>query len=231
MCKTLTFALRNVAFIVIPAAVGLIVLRDPIVRVLFQHRAFGTDSTSLTAYALLFYALGLPAFAAVRLVVQAFYARKDTATPVRVSALALGVNLGLCFLLVGPLGHGGLALATSAASYVNLIVLYVLHRRRLGAADESRLALSLLRTSAAAAVMAVACWLLHREFLVEAPNFGLLLAAFVATIALGVGVFLATAWLLRAEELGEFYTLLTGRRRAFNRFAGVGVVPGASPHK
>jgi putative peptidoglycan lipid II flippase len=231
MCKTLTFALRNVAFIVIPAAVGLIVLRDPIVRVLFQHRAFGADSTGLTAYALLFYALGLPAFAAVRLVVQAFYARKDTATPVRVSALALGVNLGLCFLLVGPLGHGGLALATSAASYVNLIVLYVLHRRRLGAADESRLALSLLRTSAAAAVMAVACWLLHREFLVEASNFGLLLAAFVATIALGVGVFLATAWLLRAEELGEFYTLLTGRRRAFNRFAGVGVVPGASPHK
>ena len=232
MRGTLTFALRNVAFIVIPAAAGLIVLRDPIVRVLFQHRAFGADSTSLTAYALLFYALGLPAFAAVRLVVQGFYALKDTATPVKVSALALGVNIGLCFLLLGPLGHGGLALATSVASYVNLIVLYLLHRQRLGAADEGRLALSLLRSSVAGGVMAAACWFLNREFVAGASNFGLLLASFVATIALGVVLYMGVAWLLRAEELGEFYTLLTGRRRAFNRLAGVGgAVPDASHHK
>lgn len=232
MCATLTFALRNVAFIVIPAAAGLIVLRDPIVRVLFQHRAFGSDSTSLTAYALLFYAIGLPAFAAVRLVVQGFYAMKDTATPVKVSAVALAVNIGLCFLLLGPLGHGGLALATSVASYVNLVVLYLLHRRRLGAVDEPRLALSLLRATAAAGVMGAACWFLNRGFLAGAANFGLLLAAFVATIALGVVIYMAVAWLLRAEELGEFYTLLTGRQRAFNRLAGVGrAVPGASHPK
>ncbi|MGH9814136.1 MAG: lipid II flippase MurJ, partial [Candidatus Acidiferrales bacterium] len=210
----------------------LIVLRDPIVRVLFQHRAFGSDSTSLTAYALLFYAIGLPAFAAVRLVVQGFYAMKDTATPVKVSALALAVNIGLCFLLLGPLGHGGLALATSVASYVNLVVLYLLHRSRVGRVDEPRLALSLVRTGASTVVMALACWFLNREFLAGTANFGLLLALFVATIALGVVIYMAVAWLLRAEELGEFYTLLTGRQRAFNRFAGVGgAVPGASHPK
>lgn len=213
MRETLTFSLRNVAFIVVPAAVGLMVLRDPLVKMLFEHRAFGANSTELTSWALLFYALGLPAFASVRLVAQGFYATQDTATPVRTAALALVVNVALCFVLVGPLRNGGLALATSLASYVNVTVLYLVFRRRLGGIEEGRLALSLGRTTLAAAGMGAACWWLARRLgLMELTSFAALLTGVLVTIALAVGVYLVLAWLLRGDELGEFYTLVTGRQ-------------------
>jgi putative peptidoglycan lipid II flippase len=79
--KTLTFAVRIVAFITVPAAIGLVILREPIIRVLFQHGQFVAESTRLTARALLYYALGLPALACVKLIVPAFYSANDTKTP------------------------------------------------------------------------------------------------------------------------------------------------------
>ncbi|MFQ5724003.1 MAG: murein biosynthesis integral membrane protein MurJ, partial [Terriglobia bacterium] len=213
MRGTLEFSLRNVAFIVVPAAVGLILLREPLVRMLFQHRAFGSTSTELTAWALLFYALGLPAFSAVRLLVQGFYATQDTATPVRVAAVALVANVVLCFLLVGPLRHGGLALATSLASYLNFLILYLIFRRRLGAVNEAHLAFSVGRALAAAAGMGALVWLLRTEWSwMSAPGLAQLLPACLGTVAAGMASYLALAWLLRAEELGEVYTLVTGRR-------------------
>lgn len=211
--ETLTFSFRSVAFIVVPAAVGLIVLREPIVRTLFEHEAFGANSTALTASALLFYALGLPAFSSVRVMIQGFYATQDTATPVRVAALALIANVVLCFSLVGPLKHGGLALATSLASYVNFVVLYAVFRRRLGGVNESRLGLSVGRSLAAAAVMGMAChWLATQLGLLGNPRFAVLAAGLALTIAVGVIIYLSLAWLLGSEELSEVYTLVTGRR-------------------
>jgi putative peptidoglycan lipid II flippase len=225
MRATLGFALRNVTFVMVPAAVGLIVLREPIVRALFQHRAFGADSTSLTAWALLFYALGLPALAAARLLVQAFYALEDTATPVRAAAFALVANLALCFLLVGPLGQGGLALATSLAAYLQLAFLYFVFRRQSGAVEEARLALSVGRTTAAALGMGAACWVLLRE----AAALGLAgtaawLAALAVIILAGVAVFFTLAALLRAEEVGDFYTFAMGRARG-EAVAGAALAP------
>ncbi|MFQ5777624.1 MAG: murein biosynthesis integral membrane protein MurJ [Terriglobia bacterium] len=213
MRATLTFALRNVAFIVVPAAVGLIVLREPLVRALFQHKTFGASSTELTAWALPFYALGLPAIAAVRLLVQGFYATQDTVTPVRVAGVALIANVVLCYVLVGPLRHGGLALATSLASYLNLGVLYGVFRHRLGAVDEARLAWSLGRTFLAAGGMGAVCWWLNvRLGLGTATGLAGLLVGLGAMIAVGLGSYLLLAWALRAGELSEFYTLVTGRR-------------------
>ncbi len=230
--QTMTFSLCNVAFIMVPATVGLMVLAGPIVRVLFEHRAFSANSTQLTAWALLFYSFGLPAFASVRLLVQGFYATEDTSTPVRVSVVAIVSNLILCFALVGPLRQGGLALATSLASYLHLMVLYVVYRRRMGALDEPRLTLSLLRTTAAAAGMGLVCWFLNRELgLMQVQGFASLLGRFTLVIAAGAGSYVALAWLMRAHELGEVYTLITGRQHHSPRFPGVqGIVPGAPPN-
>jgi putative peptidoglycan lipid II flippase len=230
--QTMTFSLCNVAFIMIPATVGLMVLSDPIVRVLFEHRAFSSASTELTSWALLFYAFGLPAFASVRLLVQGFYATEDTSTPVRVSIVAIVSNLILCFALVGPLKQGGLALATSLASYLHVMVLYVVYRRRLGALDEPRLALSLLRTTAAATGMGLLCWFLNRELgLMQIHAFASLLARFTLVIVAGAASYLVLAWLMRAHELTEVYTLITGRKHGGSGFPGVqGVVPGAPPN-
>src|SRR2546423_14362152 len=91
--KTLTFSVRIVAFITVPAALGLMILRDPIIRVLFQHGQFVAASTRLTARALLYYAVGLPALASVKLIVPAFYSTRDTKTPVIVASISLIMNV------------------------------------------------------------------------------------------------------------------------------------------
>src|SRR2546423_10986303 len=98
--KTLTFSVRIVAFITIPAALGLMILREPIIRVLFQHGQFMAASTRLTARALLYYAVGLPALASVKLIVPAFYSTRDTKTPVIVASISLIMNvlLNIVFL-------------------------------------------------------------------------------------------------------------------------------------
>src|SRR5260370_16280965 len=98
--KTLAFSVRIVAFITIPAALGLMILREPIIRVLFQHGQFIAASTRLTARALLYYAVGLPALASVKLIVPAFYSTRDTKTPVLIasSSLVLNVVLNIIFL-------------------------------------------------------------------------------------------------------------------------------------
>lgn len=225
MRHTLTFALRNVAFIVLPATVGLIVLGHPLVRTLFQYKAFSAASTDLTAWALLFYALGLPAFAAVRLVVQGLYAVQDTVSPMVAAGVALLANIVLCLVLAGPLQNGGLALATSLASYLNLALHYIAFRRRVGPVEEGHLGVSFARTLAAAAGMGVACWLLQVELgLAEVKGLALVMRT-LSTVVAGAGVYLGLAWLLRAEELGEVYTLVTGRRMK----EGVGGVQAAVP--
>jgi putative peptidoglycan lipid II flippase len=136
MKKTFGFSLRIVSFITVPAAVGLIVLREPIIRVLFEHGRFVAASTRLTARALLYYAIGLPAFAAIKLIVPAFYSTQDTRTPVRVAAYALVLNLALNALFLEyffkRFQNGGPALATSLAGYFNFLMLFVTFRLRFG---------------------------------------------------------------------------------------------------
>ena len=93
--KTLTFAVRIVAYITVPAAMGLMILREPIIRVLFQHGQFVAESTRLTARPLLYYAIGLPALACVKLIVPAFYSARDTKTPVIVASISFVLNIVL----------------------------------------------------------------------------------------------------------------------------------------
>src|SRR5208282_2704923 len=130
------FSLRIVSFITIPAAVGLILLRRPIIQVLFQHGQFSADSTLLTANALLFYSLGLPAFAGIKLITPMYYSTQDTMTPARVGACALGMNIALnaifLFFFFRVLSNGSPALASSLAAYFNFGALLFLFRKRYG---------------------------------------------------------------------------------------------------
>ncbi len=137
MKTTLAFALRIVFFITIPAAVGLIVLREPIIRVLFEHGQFVAESTGLTTRALFYYAFGLPAFAAIKLIVPAFYSTHDTHLPVRdgglcTFALNIVVNV-LCLRWFFPIfRNAGPAISTVAAAYFNFLALFVIFRVRFG---------------------------------------------------------------------------------------------------
>jgi putative peptidoglycan lipid II flippase len=216
--KTLAFSLRIVSFITIPAALGLMIMREPIIRVLFQHGRFDAESTRLTARALLYYSAGLPAFAAVKLVVPAFYSTQDTKTPVQVAASALVLNIALntLFLLVffRKFQNGGPALATSLAGYFNFLILFIIFRWRFGRMGSVEVLSSLGKISAASALMGLACWLgvrntqftLHARFLVQ-------LGVFSGLIVGATLLYLALAWLFRCHEIEEVYGIAVHRGR------------------
>jgi putative peptidoglycan lipid II flippase len=154
--RTVNFGLRLSCYIAIPASVGLIALQTPITRLLFQRGQFGPAETAATAWALGWYAVGLTGFSATRIVAQAFYAIGDPRTPVWTALAAVGINVVVAVALMLPMAHGGLALASSVAGYVNLGLLLWAFRRRVGPLGVREIATSLMRTAVAA--LAVAGW-------------------------------------------------------------------------
>jgi len=209
---TLNFALRLSCFVAIPASVGLWLLRDPITRLLFERGRFGPDDTQATAWALGFFALGLPAFSAVRIAAQALYALEDPRTPVRVGVAAVGLNVAFALALMGPLKHGGLALAASASATFNLIALLWLLRRRLGRLGGRRLLGSLWRVAGATAVMAAWCGLLIWNW-PHGPTRKVEALWLLLAIGGGIVAFTATSLVLRAEEGPALLGLLRRRSR------------------
>ena len=152
---TFAQALKLVFFIMIPATVGLIILREPIVALLFQRGEFDAQATRLTAQALLYYSMGLWAFSAVRIVAVTFFALQDTRTPVRMAGISILANIALGVVLMKPLAHGGLALATSLASMLNLVLLIGALRTRLGSLGWKSIALSVCRSLVCSIVMGI----------------------------------------------------------------------------
>ena len=210
MKKTFLFALRIVSFITIPAAVGLVILREPIVQVLFQHGNFVAESTRLTARALLYYSLGLPAFAAVKLIVPAFYSTQDTRTPVRVAVLAMLANVLLnvifLFYFFAKLKNGGPALASALAGYFNVFALFVIFRLRFGRLGTRDIAASLAKIAVCSGAMGVVCWgSLRYSHFDNIEHFLPRLAVFVALIGGATLTYLGLAWAMRCAEIGEVY--------------------------
>jgi putative peptidoglycan lipid II flippase len=141
---TLDWALRLAVIVTVPAAVGLVVLAKPILITLFQYDAFQPDDVRMSAYSLVAYAAGLPAFIAVKVLAPGFYARQDTKTPVKIAIIAMVSNMILNLAFVGLLlfrgfegPHAGLALASSVSAYLNAILLFRgLHRRDVYAPEQ-----------------------------------------------------------------------------------------------
>lgn len=162
MRDTLADGLRGVLFLTLPAAVGLFMLRTPIVSVLFERGAFDLRSTTMVAWALAFYCAGLIGHAVVEVLSRAFYALHDTRTPVGVGAVAMLINvassvtLAILFVGWGWMPHGALALANSLATLLEMIALAWFLRRRLGGLGLRRWAGSLWRAALASAVMGLA---------------------------------------------------------------------------
>jgi len=205
---TFTHAMKLVLFITIPSMVGLIVLREPIVALLFKRGAFDAQTTHLTAIALLYYGIGLWAFAAVRIVVSTFYALQDTKTPVRMAAISIGVNIVMGILLMGPLKHGGLALATSLASMVNLGLLTWALSKRLGPIKWRSLGVSTLKTIISSGIMGCAVWIMARMAIpADEGSTAVLLAGLMGTILAGIVMYGTSALVLKSAELKEVFTI------------------------
>jgi len=202
LIDTLSYAMRLVFFITVPAMVGLIVLRESIVGLLFQRGAFSAEATRLTASALLYYAVGLWAFAAVRIVVNAFYAMQDARTPVKIALVSITANCILGVILMGPMGHCGLALALSLAMMLNLVLLAGALRSRLGPLGGKKIAASACKTALCSAIMGVVVWRVS-DFLIppEPLATGALAGGLLGTIITGLIVYGALSYFFRAPEL------------------------------
>src|SRR5438067_2333671 len=196
----------------VPATVGLVALRTPIVRVLFERGRFGPAETAATAEALAWYAVGLAGFAGSRIVAQTFYARSEAATAVRWGIVSIVANVVAALALMGPLGHAGLAGAASVGAYVNLLALLVIARLRLGRLGGRALVDGAARTLLASAPLAALCWLAlawwppHPSFVVDA-------AWLAATIAAGTGAFWAASAALGISERTALLGLARRRER------------------
>lgn len=187
---------RVTLFLTVPATVGLILLARPIIEILLQRGAFTAESTDMTQAALVLFAVGLFAHAGLETITRAFYAMHDTGTPVKISIASVVLNIVLSLLLIGPLKQGGLALANSIATILEMFVLLYLLRPRLQGIDGHTLARSAVKMAVGAAVMA-ATILLYRLTPIAASPLALLLGG----IALGAGAYFLTMLLLRSDEI------------------------------
>lgn len=197
-------ALRGILFLSIPAAVGLVVLGEPLVRVFFERGEFTPESTRRTAYALTFYALGLAGHGVIEIADRLFYSLRDTATPVLAACGATALNLLLSLLLMHTtLDYGGLALANSLAALAEAGALVYLLRQRLPRLDLDALAAGILRILAASLLMGSLVLPLRRGIPWFEPEAGLALQllALVGVASLGAAAYLAIAAALRCEEL------------------------------
>lgn len=187
--STLGATLRSMLLLSIPASLGLVLLRVPLVRIIYEHGEFTARSTELVAWALLWYGIGLVGHSVLEVVTRAFFALKDTRTPTIVTTLAMGLNLALSLLLsalfssIGWLPHGGLALANSLATFLEVSVLLVLLRRKAGGLGGRTVLAALGQSGIAAAGMGLALlgWLAltaQRSAWLVAPG-GVLLGALV----------------------------------------------------
>jgi putative peptidoglycan lipid II flippase len=213
VAQTLNFALRMSYYIAAPATVGLILLRTPITRVLFERGQFGPAETAATASALAWYAAGLVGFSAARIAAQTFYALGEPGTAVRCGAISVGAGIVAAVALMIPLGHSGLAAASSVGAYVNVLTLIVAARRRLGLLGGWAMVASAGRTTVACVPVAGWCVLL----LMLWPHTGGGARADLGVLGLavvgGAAVFWLTSALLGAPERLSLAAILPRRRR------------------
>ncbi len=196
-------AIEAASLLALPAAAGLAALAEPIVVALFQRGAFGPAEARATAEAVSAYALGLPAFVLAKALTPGFLAREDTTTPVKLGMVAIAVNLALNLALMGPFGHVGIALGTSAAAWVNVALLWGTLARRGDFALDARARRTMPRLVFVSAAMGLAVWAAQPY----APKGTL---GLVVLIPLGGLLFAGLAQLTGAASLADL-------RRAFRR--------------
>jgi len=204
MRRVFGVTLRSLLFLTLPAAVGLIILREPIVRLLLERGAFNAASTKATAWALGFFTLGLVGHSLVEITVRAFYALKNTKTPVGISILAMGINVLLSILLMnlfersGLAPHGGLALANASAVTLEMAILLLLLRAPMGGLAETGLGRPLLKIGLAAGGMGFVLLII----LPYLPTYNSWLAGVIG-IVIGGAVYIGLAYILNVDELNQ----------------------------
>ena len=209
--------LRSILFLSIPSCVGLIILALPIVQALLEHGRFTLGNAQLTAVPLIFFAVGLPGLAAVEILTRAFYALRDSKTPVVISIIQFILKIALSIVLINlsvfglQWGVAALAFSTSVASFLEAVVLFILLYRRIGGFDLRAFVNFLGRTLVASLGMGVVLFVVSKvlDRMINTTTShtlsvsGIFLALIKLLIELGIGslVFLTIARRLNIEEM------------------------------
>jgi putative peptidoglycan lipid II flippase len=202
MRSSLAATLRGIFLLSIPSTLGLILLRQPLVAVLFQRGAFDANSTEMVSWALMWYTAGLVGHSVVEILSRAFYALHDTKTPVIVGTIAMGLNALFSFVFawlfrqIGWMPHGGLALANSFATALEAVALFVVMRKRLNGIEGKEIMRGVIPSLIAALAMSFSIfgWLYYGK------DLNLWVVSLLG-VALGGGVYFASLWILRVPEL------------------------------
>ncbi len=217
MRDALQQAIRWILFLTVPTAIVMVVLRRPIVNLLFQYGEFDAAARELTQAAFLFYSLGLAGHALVQILARAYYASRDTTTPVALTLISIGVNVVLSVTLAPRLGINGLALANSIATLAEagMLLAMLAPRARLRLVG---LGYAILKQLLASLIMGVGMFLFIRitniplDLVVEPSKPVLFLQTLLAT-AFGALTYVLAAYLLRISELREVVAFLRARFR------------------
>lgn len=214
--ETLGSAMRLVAFFNVPSTVGLMVLAQPIIALIYEHGRYGPSDTAATAAALVFYAVGLYGYSAVKVFAPAFYALDEVRVPVAGSIVGMAANVALNLALYPVLGFRGVALGTSLAATANFAVLAIAWKRRHGGLGGAGIYRQLLRCTAAAAVMGAAAFATARLLEPHLAPSGIARHAPLALVPIAVGTitYFTVARLLGIRELGDVAEALRRRRGA-----------------
>jgi putative peptidoglycan lipid II flippase len=218
--STLSDAIKLVFLLAIPSACGLIVLGDPIVRLIYERGEFDAFDTDMVSWALTAYSLGLAGYAAIKVLSPAFYALDDAKTPMYVSLASIAIHVVTSFGMMQLLsnvaqtadrpngyGHAGVALATSIVALVNFLALAFLMRRRISGLNGRDIMLSLAKVVAVSAIMSAvaygAYYILHS--LLQATSFTMRLIETMAPIAIAGVTFAVAAKVFRIAEIEKIY--------------------------
>lgn len=227
--NTLSSSMNLVFLMTLPSACGLVVLGEPIIRLLYSHGgAFKEADVPMTAWALSGYSIGLTGYAAIKVLSPAFYALDDARTPMMIGIASIAVNAVACYFFrtwlsgvgVSPqfpdgLGHVGVALATSTVALVNFAALAFFMRRSIGRLNGKQILSSFIKIALASVILSVVCYASSKAMLNYVGKGSLLIniADALIPIALGGTAFLAAAKFLRIEEMDKLYNIFMRRLR------------------
>jgi len=204
--KTLTFSIKGIFLILLPFSVLLLSLPEPIIRVTFERGEFTSYSTSITALALFFYAIGLISFGGSRILVTAFHSLQDTTTPVKMGVLTLVLSIILNILLLKPFKVGGIAMASAISATVNFSMLFYWLNRKLGGLSEN-IGRFLLKVLLAAIIMGAS--------IVFAWDHLIMLSEVVRLILVSAGgflIFIAACFVLKVDHMRDVYQWILRRK-------------------
>ncbi|MFH1715241.1 MAG: murein biosynthesis integral membrane protein MurJ [Elusimicrobiota bacterium] len=208
MKATIQSSMRIMMYLLVPSSIGLMILAKPIVSVLFERGRFDARASEMTAFALVFYAIGISAYAGVKILATAFYALKDTKTPVKIAVFAMILNVELNIILINYLNVGGLALATAISSAFNVIFLMSALRQKIGKLGLKRIFWTALKVILAGFIMGGVCY-----FSAYAVFAGHKLLQVLVSIVFGTVVYGIITYFLKVEEAHIFYNAIKNRIR------------------